>query len=331
MTLQDVAQVAGCTSITVSRYLREPSLVAEETAERIRWALRQTGYVPNKQAGQLASGRSNMVAALVPNLAHSIFAETLQGLSDALQGAGLELLLGSTNYSLEREEEQLRAVLGWFPGAVVVTGRHHSHGALRLLRDARAKGTPVVEILDHHSQCEAGFTQVGFSHDAAGRAMAAHLIERGHRRLVYVDTGEAQDFRAHERGAGFLAAARAAGAQADLVRAPSGDRYDAGRHMLGVLLDMHAGVSAAAFSNDHLACGVLLEAQRRGVAVPRALALLGFGDFSIGRHLQPALSTVSTPRYEIGRAAAQAVIDAIQGRAPVHRELTFQLLARQTT
>lgn len=331
MTLQDVAQVAGVTSITVSRYLREPTLVAEETAERIRCALRETGYVPNKQAGQLASGRSNMVAALVPNLAHSIFAETLQGLSDGLQSAGLELLLASTNYSMEREEEQLRAVLGWFPGAVIVTGRHHSHGALRLLHDACAGGTPVVEILDHHPQGEAGFTQVGFSHDAAGRAMALHLLERGHRRLVYVDSGEMQDFRAHERGAGFLSAARESGAQAHLLRAPTGDRYDAGRSMLRVLLAEHADVSAAAFSNDHLACGVLLEAQRRGVAVPGTLALLGFGDFPIGRHLQPPLSTVSTPRHEIGREAAHAVIDALRGRAPVHRELTFQLLARQTT
>src|SRR4030095_4676793 len=88
-TLKDVARVAGVTSITVSRYLRDPSIVSEVTAEKVRMALRETGYVPNKQAGQLASGRSNMVAALVPNLANSVFAENVQSLSHGLLGSRL--------------------------------------------------------------------------------------------------------------------------------------------------------------------------------------------------------------------------------------------------
>ena len=91
-----MAQAAGITSITVSRFLREPAVVASDTAERIRAALAHTGYVPNKQAGLLASGAGRMVAALLPNLANSIFAETAQGLSDGLQAAGFELLMACT-------------------------------------------------------------------------------------------------------------------------------------------------------------------------------------------------------------------------------------------
>ena len=98
VTLQDVARAAGVTAITVSRFLRKPAVVAEDTAVRIRTALAQTGYVPNKQAGLLASGVGHMVAALLPNLANSIFAETAQGLSDGLQAAGFELLIASTGY-----------------------------------------------------------------------------------------------------------------------------------------------------------------------------------------------------------------------------------------
>ena len=93
VTLQHVAQAAGVTSITVSRYLREPGVVAADTAERVRRALSATGYVPNKQAGLLASGVSNIVAVLLPNLANSIFAETAEGLSAGLQAGGCELLI----------------------------------------------------------------------------------------------------------------------------------------------------------------------------------------------------------------------------------------------
>jgi LacI family transcriptional regulator, gluconate utilization system Gnt-I transcriptional repressor len=334
VTLEDVAQVAGVTSITVSRYLREPALVALETAERVRTALRETGYVPNKQAGQLASGRSNLVAALVPSVAQTIFAETVQGLSDALQAAGFELLLASTHYSIEREEDQLRALLGWFPSAVVVTGRQHSYGALKLLRAARAAGTPVIQIWDHPADgSDDGFTQIGFDHEAVGRAMAEHLLARGHRRLAYVDSGVVEDYRAHERGAGFAAAARAAAASAEWLHASDGDAFDAGRLMLRALRDGHPEVSAAAFASDHLACGALLEAKVRGVEVPGQLALLGFGDLVTGRQLAPALSTVAPPRYEIGHEAGLSLLAALRGDTTAlgHRALPWQLMARGTT
>ncbi len=334
VTLEEVARQAGVTSITVSRYLREPQRVAPGTAERIQVALQATGYLPNKQAGQLASGRSRIVAAIIPSIANSIFAETVQGLSDGLQPAGHELLLASTGYSMEREEEQIRALLGWFPSGLIVTGRHHTPTALALLRGAVAAGTPVIEIWDlQAASARADFTQVGFNHELVGRAMAEHLLALGHRQLAYVDSGVAEDFRAHERGAGFRAAARAAGAEVRLVTAPKGEAIAMGRLALAALLEgPHPTVGAVAFANDHLACGALLEAVSRSVAVPGQLAIMGFGDFPISAQLSPALTTVSPPRYLIGREAAGLLLASFDGGVSVaQRELPWELLVRQST
>jgi len=337
VTLQDVAVAAGVTSITVSRFLREPAVVARDTAERIHAALMATGYVPNKQAGLLASGAGNIVAALLPNLANSIFAETAQGLSDGLQAAGFELLIASTGYSLEREEHQLRALLGWHPAAVVVTGRRHSPGAQKMLAHAKAAGMPVIEIWDHHpperGARRTSFTQIGFNHEEVGQAMAGHLLRAGHRRLAYVDSGVAEDYRAHERGQAFATAVRAAGAQVTVLVAPAGDAFDAGRQVLGDLA--RAGpppITAAAFANDHLACGALLEATRRQVSVPGRMALLGFGDFAIARQLSPALSSVQLPRHAIGGETAQSLLNALRhGKAAVPVSLPWTLVARGST
>ena len=345
VTLREVAAAAGVTSITVSRFLREPQVVAEDTAQRIRQALLNSGYVPNKQAGGLASGSSKVVAALLPNLANSIFAETAQGLSHTLQAAGHELLITSTGYSLEREEDQLRALLGWHPAAVVVTGRRHSAGAMAMLATAQARGTPVIEIWDCHPEADEPaarananlrFTQVGFNHDDVGRAMAQHLLAAGHRRLAYVDSGVAEDYRAHERGLAFAAQARAAGAQVRRMIAPQGDPFDAGRQMLDALLTPsvtgRAPITAAAFANDHLACGALLQAVQHGVPVPGRLALLGFGDFALSRQLQPALSSVALPRVEIGVSAARALLRALDGdHSREQVELAWQLCPRAST
>ncbi len=337
MTLQDVAHAAGVTAITVSRFLREPGVVAEDTAARIRRALAHTGYVPNKQAGLLASGVSNVVAALLPNLANSIFAETAQGLSDGLQAAGFELLIASTGYSLEREEHQLRALLGWHPAALIVTGRRHSPGAQKLLTHAKNAGTPVIEIWDHHppepGARRTAFTQIGFNHDDVGRAMAEHLLRCGHRVLAYVDSGVAEDYRAHERGMAFANTAKAAGAKVTVLTAPAGDAFDAGRHVLGQLL--RAGppmITAAAFANDHLACGALLEANQRRIDVPKRMALLGFGDFAISRQLEPAMSSVQLPRYDIGSETAKSLLDALRlGKPAAPVALPWALVVRGST
>jgi LacI family gluconate utilization system Gnt-I transcriptional repressor len=337
VTLKDVAQAAGVTPITVSRFLREPAVVAADTAQRIRAALAQTGYVPNKQAGLLASGVSNVVAALLPNLSNSIFAETAQGLSDGLQAAGFELLIASTGYSLAREEHQLRALLGWRPAALVVTGRRHSPGAHQLLAHAQAEGTPVIEIWDHHppepGARRASFTQIGFNHDEVGRAMAEHLLRAGHRVLAYVDSGVAEDYRAHERGMAFTAAAQAVGAVVTVIRSPPGDAFDAGRQVLGDLVRAGPpGITAAAFANDHIACGALLEAVRRQVDIPGRLALLGFGDFAISRQLTPSMSSVQLPRHAIGAQTAQSLLEALKHGVPaVPASLPWGLVVRGST
>lgn len=334
-TLHDVADAAGVTRITVSRFIRQPGLVAAGTAERIREAIERTGYVPNQLAGQLASGASHIVAALIPNVGHSIFAQTIQGLAEGLGDSVYELLLMSTGYSTDREESQLRALTGWAPGAIIVTGRHHSEGALRMLHEAKASGIPVVEIWDHPSgpAVASGFAHIGFDHFDAGRAMARHLLEKGHTHIAYVDSGVTEDFRAHERGEGFVAEATGWGVRAEVLQADVGDAFDAGRAALLTLCSRSGPrVTGVAFSNDHLASGALLEASRQNIDVPAQLALLGFGDFPLSRQLTPALSTLRPPTAEIGLVAAQAVLQSLtQGPEPASRHIPFQLIERDST
>lgn len=337
-TLHDVAAVAQVTRITVSRYLREPHLVAPETAERIQAAIAQTGYVRNLQAGQLASGRSKMVAALIPNVGHSIFGESIQGLADGLRDTDYELLLMPTGYSLEREEAQLRALAGWAPAALVVTGRHHTPGALRLLREAQQAGTPVVEIWDRGRSAVADdgappLAQIGFDHHAVGRAVAEHLLSLGHRSLAFVASAVSEDYRAGDRCEGFVQAAQAAGAQVRVFRANAGDVFDAGRALLAPLRSAdHGRITGIGVANDQLACGLLLEAQATGLQVPQALSVVGFGDFPIGNQMRPRLTTVRPPREEIGRATALAVLAAIEEEAEVQGcALPWSLIDRGST
>ncbi len=347
-TLADVAAQAGVTTMTVSRYLRAPAQVAPATAEKINLALQSTGYTPNLQAGSLASGRSQAVAVIVPNMAHSIFADTLHGLQQGLQQAGLHMLVASSDYSLAQEEAQLRAVLGWAPAAVVMTGRQHLPAASALLRAAVARGTPVLEMWDRSPAGErAEFTQIGFNHAQAGALMAHALMRpaQGARELVYVDSGVAQDFRAHERAQGFADAVHSQRRALLRLTAPQGEPVQAGRE---AFLHWHAQQLAhekghkkshkpvaMAFANDLLACGALLAAQDMRYEIPQQICLLGFGDFALGRHLGHGLSTLRINGEHIGAACAAHIAQQLGSPSAqvitAQEQLTPQLCLRATT
>lgn len=333
-TQATVAELAGVTTMTVSRFLRSPERVAGETADKIRAALAATGYTPNKHAGMLAGRRSSIVAVIVPSIASATFSGTVQALSDGLQAQELELLLSATNYDPAREEQQIRAVLAWSPSALVVTGRTHTPAATALLRQAQASGMPVVRIWDFDPR-DTEFVQIGFSHTRVGELMARHLLSLGHEDLVYVDNSVPQDLRAHARSKAFVRVARKARARVRVVAMPLLEPMAAGRAVLQQLC-AEGLPRAMAFSSDFPAAGAWLLAQEAGIDVPGRLAMMGFGDYPIATQLGTGLTTVSVERQSLGTICARQLLAMLYPgtAAPVAaqlREITPIILERGST
>ena len=165
--MADVAAAAGVSMQTVSRALRFPDTVTRENRKVIDEAIRKTHYVHNLAASHLASHKSNTVAAVIPTLSASVFAETMQHFSDVLHDEGYRIFLGNTDYRLDREEEVIRSLLGRRPDGVFLIGAHHTRTSVTLLKRA---GIPVVEGWD---MTEKPIDRlVGFSNSAAIAAMA---------------------------------------------------------------------------------------------------------------------------------------------------------------
>src|SRR6201996_7721512 len=135
-TLSAVAKLAGVSSITVSRVVRLPDLVAPETRERVEAAMRQLDYVPNQLAVALARARTRSVGVLVPTIANSIFADTVQGLSDELEPLGYAVILAQSRYDAAREDRMLSALLSRRPEAIIMVGSPATEDGARLLRRA---------------------------------------------------------------------------------------------------------------------------------------------------------------------------------------------------
>lgn len=307
VTLDAVARAAGVSAITVSRYFNQPEQVSPERRERIAAVVAELGYVPNLVAGGLASARGKIVGMVIPNISGPIFANTLQGFSDTLSRHGYQLLLASSYFDVEQEENAVRAFLGWSPAALVLTSHFHSAGTEKMIAEA---DIPVIETWDYQPDREP--LQIGFSHFEVGVTAATHLLEKGYRRIAFVQNSAPGDFSALERRDGYAATLRQSGLE-PWVFAPDADRapFDAGKQAMEALMNASPRPDAIFFANDNLAAGGLLAGQRAGLKIPEDCAVLGFGDYPFAEMLLPSLSTIKPPALEIGVLAATRVLESL--------------------
>ena len=325
VTLHDVAKLAGVAPITASRALNTPDRVSAAVLTKVTDAVARTGYVRNRLAGGLASARSRLVAVVVPTISGPVFLRTVQSLTEALAERGYQVMLGQSGYDNSREDALLEAIIGRRPDGIVLTGIMHTpDGRKRLL----AAGIPVVETWDLTPTPLDML--VGFSHVDVGRAVAAFLIGKGRRRLALV---AGDDERATRRAHAFQVAARAAGMRdVAVVYVPAPTTLKSGRSALAELLQTSPDLDAVSCSSDLLALGVMTEAQSRGIAIPRQVALIGFGDIEYAADLQPALTTVRIDGMAIGRQAARFIVDRAEGRQVNPRivDIGFSIVARES-
>jgi len=318
-TLSAVAELAGVSSITVSRVVRLPEMVAPQTRAKVEAAMRELGYVPNQIAGALAGARTKSVGVLVPTIANSIFADTVQGLSDELEPLGYAVILAQSRYDAAREDRMLSALLSRRPEAIIMVGSPATADGARLLQRA---GIPVVETWELPP--EPIDAVAGFDNYAAGVAVAQHLVAQGRRKLAFIG---GDDPRATRRWNGFKDTLAKAGVMSPrrlvLERNASGSVA-----ALAQLPDVDAVFAA----NDAHAIGFLSGLRnaglsRNGPATEQPVAVIGLGDLEMGRLIAPALSTIRVHGDAIGRTAARLVLTQ---EGPRRVDLGFELVLRDS-
>jgi LacI family gluconate utilization system Gnt-I transcriptional repressor len=336
--MADVAARVGVSKMTVSRALNRVGSRRRSTSEALRQrileACHEMGYVIDQTARTFSSKRSGFVAALIPALNNSNFSDTAHGLTEALEGSGLQLLLGYTDFDLASEERLVRELLSRRPEAVVVTGGSHTATARRLLK---AAGVPVIETWDlptdpiEHT--------VGFSNAEAVGQLVRHLHGRGYRRMAFLGGVPESDARGADRRRGFEQAMREL--KLDPKRSLSVGQapvsMEHGAQGVAQLMLRWPDTDALICVSDHPAFGALAECQRRGWKVPERLAIAGFGGFEVAAASHPQITTVAVDCFGIGRMAGELLLRAIDaarsGRrlAPETILIPYRIESRSST
>lgn len=331
--MADVARLAGVSAMTVSRALRRESSVSEQTRARVLEVVEEIGYVPDQSAGALSSGRSGLVAAIVPSLGLPLFAQVASGLGETLAQAGLELFLKSSDYNADRESEIIRTVLKRRPEALAIAGVGPTSKASRLLSHA---GIPVVEFLD---SAEPSIDNViGLDYAEIGRATVRYLKSRGRSRIGVVTSRDSADRRSEIRLRGLATAAQEAGLPEPIAlrHALASNPAEQGARGARSAVEQKLGLDALVFMNDHAAIGGIGALRRLGVRTPEDIAVFGFGNCELATFVEPALTTIAfnpvAAGVEIGKVVLSALESARLGlsRQTYRLMLDFQIVERES-
>ena len=327
-TQEDVARAAGVSPATVSRCLNNPEIVRPALKAKVEAAIRALDYVPHGAARSLASRRSRMIGAIFPSLDSALFGGALEALQNEVARAGYTLVVASSNYDLARERDHVRNLLANGIDALMLVGGARDEEVYRTIQSRQ-----IPYVLIWVAQSDGRHPCIGFDNAAAAAAVTHHLLDIGHRRLAVISGHVANNDRAAARLAGVRTALdeRGLGLEPDCVlERPFG--VESGREAFRRLMAATTPPTAVICGAEPFAYGAIFESAALGLEVPRDVSITGYDDNWLASQLTPGLTTVRTPRREMGTLAGRYLLSVLAGKAPLSpRPLEFELVLRGST
>ncbi|MEM8750523.1 MAG: substrate-binding domain-containing protein [Pseudomonadota bacterium] len=295
----EVAQRAGVSAATVSRFFNTPDIVRAPTRNRIEKAASDLGYIRDRMAGTLHNRFSGTMGLVVPTIDNAIFAELIEAFSARLQQHDRTMLIAAHGYDLSLEVAIIRSLLERRIDGVAVIGLTHETASLEMLA---TRNVPVLAAWNYRPDSQ--MPCIGADNFDAGYQVARHLIEHGHRDIGLLFPPTAFNDRASDRLQGAFSALAEAGISVPRHRVID-TQYDIGeaKQIVGHLLE-NDPPTALLCGNDIIAHGAIYACHLRHVSVPQDMSIIGIGDFRGSAHIEPPLTTVRLPARRIGESVA---------------------------
>ena len=329
VTIMDVAHHAGVSKSTVSLVLRNSPLIAPATTARVRQSAAALGYVYNRQAADLRRNSSNMIGIVINDLGNPFFAEMLVGMERRLVDSGFISLMAHTDERLDIQERVLTSMHEYHAQGVILCPAFGTPAAL--LERTRLSGIPLVIVVREPESGSYDF--VGADHQRGTFEATRHLIEQGHRRIVFlgrVGGGPVYDLRR----AGFARAMQEGNFRVDpawFINISLG--REGGREGIRQALALNPSPTAAVCYNDVVAFGAMSELGEHGLAVGRDFAITGFDGVAAAAHTNPPLTTADVGPGSLGAFGADALLERLShpDAPPIRRLIEPKLVVRQSS
>lgn len=327
MTINEIADLAGVSRATVSRYLNQ-GYVSEEKRERIRGVIEETGYQPSSQAQTLRTRKTKLIGVIIPKIDSHTISRMVGGISTVLSREGYQLLLANTENNEQEELKYLKLfrenhVDGVILSATIFTKKH-----IQVLKDYQV---PVVIL----GQYLPGYSCVYQDDYRAARELAAIMAKKCSR-LCYVGVTLRDEAVGRGRQEGFFDGLKEAGRERNETLVAEGSfNVDSGIRAVAELLGRHPEMDGLLCATDDIAVGAILYLKEHGKRIPEDIMVAGFGDTELARIVEPNLTTVHFYYKTSGEEAARMLIGLLElgEESPVYREMKmgFKIVERGST
>ena len=328
MRIKDVAKEAGVSTATVSHVINETKFVSDDTRQKVQRAIEKLNFYPNAYASSLASGRSNIIGLLISDISNPFFPELVKSIETAAFERGYNVMLFNTNYDADRAADYVRRLIELkVAGVALMTAELDSD----LIEELKNKHVRVV----FNDLGAVGEHMSNIMLDYAGgiEEAVSYLVSLGHERIAHI-AGSSRIRSGKIRSDAFIAAIKKFLPGADSSLIFEGDfRFESGRMAAAEILNLNELPSAILAANDMMALGAMAEFKGAGLNVPRDISIVGFDDIAFASLSEPALTTVCSPRAEIGRRAIEALMTTIEKpeQAGVEIKIPTYLIKRKST
>jgi LacI family transcriptional regulator len=328
--LVDIAKRLGVSVMTVSKALRDQPDVSAATRTRIKQAAQDMGYVPDSSAQGLRTRTTRLFGLVIPSSTNPIFARIVYAIEERAHELGYDLLLAHTHNLMEREAVCIRRLLSRRVDGFFISPVYRMESEARVYRELQTSKTPVVLLSSPAAFCSQ-FASVQTEELAASFAATQHLLQLGHQHIAYF-TGPLPATWAQERYEGYRRAHREAGLEVDdRLVFHAGSTIEDGAKAALQYANEKCHATAIQTVNDLVAIGCAETLFQQGIRIPQDLSLVGFGNVLAAEHFRVPLTTISQPKFRLGNAAVDMMLQLLRGEAVENRRLPGELVIREST
>jgi DNA-binding LacI/PurR family transcriptional regulator len=328
ISLKTIATRLGVSISTVSRALKNHPDIREETKKAVVQLAEELEYEPNHLAFQLLKRKSNAIGVIVPRISYRLYADAISGMEAVAEAEGYQLLICQSNEDYQKEIKQINSLIASRVSGIILSVSAHTTQYDHLLR-IQSRNIPFVLFNRDCEQITCSKVLID-NHKAAFEAVC-HMLDRGKRAIAFVG-GPPHLQISHRREKGYRAALLAAGfgLREELIRHVEFNKESIEENIHALL---HHQPDALLTYSDQIAQQALVIARRQGLDIPQDLALIGFNDEPVDELLEPSLSSVRQPAYEMGTEAARLIFKELNSTKFAYERIILesQLIPREST
>jgi len=320
VTMKDIAEMAGVSKATVSMVMnKKDASISDATREKILKIAKEMSYIPNSIARSLSTKKSGTIGIILPDITNPFFSEMARAIEDEAERLEYNLIICNTDNDIDKEEKYIELLISKLIDGVIFMSGGKSNESITLLNN---NNVPFV-LVDRYIESYKDHYGVFCLNKQGVKDGIKYLYEKGKRKIVFVKGTENLEI-SKQRLEGYIDAMKNYGIYEEKYIFEGDFNVEGGVIATEKIISCFHNLDAIFYSNDMMALGGMKILLRNGYIIPRDISVVGFDNIQISAVIEPELTTIAQPIYIMGKKACSILIDVINGKLPIEKQVYFE-------